>query len=285
MKRKLIGATVVCILTFAISCQKENPLTSTALNASSEDDMYTETLSMVQTPVSHNINANIGGYLEALPAHYANHRFKRYPVIIFLHGVGELGTGSESQLMELTNNSIPKLINKKTFPTNFRVNDTTFQFIVISPQFKAWPQPSDVNDMINYVIKNYRVDTTRMYLCGQSMGGGVVWDYAYTYGKRITGIVPICGASWPTTEKAESIADDNIAVWALHNQDDPTVPSWYTVDYVEYINDDKPAKVAKKTIWQTSGHDAWTKATDPNYKENGKNIYEWMLSHKKNPSK
>jgi hypothetical protein len=27
------------------------------------------------------------------------------------------------------------------------------------------------------------------------------------------------------------------------------------------------------------GHDAWTRATDPHYRENNKNIYEWMLSY------
>jgi len=280
MKRKIFGATLL-LITFAISCKKESPLTSSALTASSEDDMYTETLPMVQTAVQHSINANTGGYLEALPAHYADHRWKHYPVIIFLGGIGDLGNGTVSNLQELTGNSIPKLIDKQTFPTNFTVHDTTFQFVVISPQFAAWPQSSDINDVINYVVKNYRVDTTRLYICGQSMGGGAAWDYAWSYGKRITALVPICGASWPTTEKGEYIAEDNIAVWAFHNQDDPTVPSWYTEDYVQYINGDRPLIKAKKTIWQTGGHDAWTKATDPTYEENGQNIYEWMLSYKK----
>jgi hypothetical protein len=35
---------------------------------------------------------------------------------------------------------------------------------------------------------------------------------------------------------------------------------------------------ARLTIFQAGGHDAWTTATDPDYRERGKNIYEWMLA-------
>ena len=50
------------------------PSDSTAITASDESDMYTETLPMVQKPASRKqLMSNIGGYLEALPAHYADH--------------------------------------------------------------------------------------------------------------------------------------------------------------------------------------------------------------------
>lgn len=281
MKNRILTTTVLFIVLLATSCQKDSPLVSNVVTASDQSDMYTETGLMVQTPVTQNVNANIGGYLEALPAHYADHRGKHYPLIIFLHGQGDMGTGSVSDLQRVTDNAIPKLIAKGTFPSNFIVGDTTFQFIVLSPQFKAWPQPADVNAMIDYAEKTYRVRTSRVYVCGLSMGGGGTWDYAWNLGKRVTAIVPISGASWPTPEKGQDIANDNIATWAFHNNNDPTVPSWYSVDYVNYINDYKPITKAKLTLFNASSHDAWTKATDPTYKENGQNIYEWMLNFQK----
>jgi len=283
MKNKILLATVVCAVAFFSSCQKENASSpvSTAVTDSDESDMYTETLPMVQKPVSRTINSNIGGYLEALPAHYADHPLKRYALIIFMHGQGEMGTGSVSDLNKITDNAIPKLIADKTFPQNFIVNDTTFQFIVISPQFKAWPQPLDVNNMINYAINNYRINRNRIYVCGLSMGGGGTWDYTWTEGQGVAAIVPIAGASWPTTQKAQYIAQDSVAVWAFHNTGDPTVPSWYSEDYVQYINEANPYIPARLTEFNSTSHNAWTTATDPNYKENGKNIYEWMLTYKK----
>jgi predicted peptidase len=281
MKTKILIATAIVATVFFNSCTKENLTSATAINASSVEDSYTETGLTVQKPITHSVDANIGGYLEALPAHYNDHPKKHYPLIIFLHGQGQLGNGSQSSLPSVANNAIPKLIADKTFPKNFSVNNVTFQFIVLSPQFKAWPQPSDINDMIDYAIRKYRIDITRIYVCGLSMGGGGDWDYSWNYGNRVTAVVPISGASWPTTEKGAAIAKDDLAVWAFHNSNDPTVPSWYSKDYVKYINDSKPDIKAKLTIFQASGHNAWTKATDPKYRENGMNIYQWMLSYRK----
>jgi len=282
MKRKILIATAIVASVFFNSCTKENLTPASAVSASGTNvDSYIETGLPVQKAITQKIDANIGGYLQALPAHYNDHPNKHYPLIIFLHGQGQLGDGSQTSLPKVANNAIPKLIADKAFPKNFSVNGVTYQFIVLSPQFKAWPQPSDINDMINYAINHYRIDVTRIYVCGLSMGGGGDWDYSWNYGKRVTAVVPIAGASWPTPEKGTAIAGDDLAVWAFHNNDDPTVPSWYSKDYVKYINAASPKIKAMLTIFQASGHNAWTKATDPNYKENNMNIYQWMLSHQK----
>ena len=279
MKKNIVIAMAISAFVFN-SCKKDN-VTIPVMSASVESSIYTETGLPVQTPVTYSVNSNIGGYLEALPAHYVNHPGMHYPVIIFLHGQGELGNGSQSSLPIVADNSIPHLLATQTFPANISSGGKNFQFIVLSPQFKAWPQPSDVTDMLNYAIKKYRIDTTRLYLAGLSMGGGDVWDYAWNLGRRITAIVPMAGASYPTQYKGQQIALDKVAVWAFQNNDDPTVPPYYSTDYVQYINSSTPTIPAKLTLWPSGGHDCWTKASDPAYTENGMNIYQWMLSYKK----
>lgn len=280
MKNSFLTAATLFVVVLATSCKKDD-LTSVPVSASSTAESYVETSLPVQKLITHTVDANIGGYLEALPAHYADHPLMKYPLIIFLHGIGEVGDGSQASLPIVTDNSIPHLLATQTFPANFTVNGFTRQFIVLSPQFKVWPGPSDVNDMLNYAIKKYQLDYERLYVVGLSMGGGVTWDYGWNYGKRITAIVPMAGASWPTTEKAQAIVQDTVAVWAFHNNNDPTVPSWYSTDWVQYINSYNPFIPAKLTVFQSSSHDCWTQASDPNYRENGMNIYEWMLSYKK----
>ncbi len=283
MKTKTLIATAIVAVVLFNACKKENltPVT-TAVTDSNVDDAYTETGLTVQKAITYPVDANTGGYLEALPAHYADHPVKRYPLIIFLNGIGELGNGSQSSLPVVADNAIPKLIAAQSFPSNFTVNGRDFQFIVLSPQFVSWPVAANVTDMINYARKTYRIDPARIYICGLSMGGGVTWDYASgTTNPPVAAIVPISGASWPTTDKGQAIATTNMAVWSFQNNDDGTVPSWYSIDYVQYINEYNPEVKAKLTLWPTGGHDAWTKATDPNYRENGQNIYEWMLSYHK----
>lgn len=271
------------------SCKKDiksSQTNSTSLSANETIARdYAETLPPVQLPVTVNINSNIGGYLEALPADYALHPNKKYPLILFIHGMAERGNGTTAELLkEVTQNSIPHLISIGTFPANFVSNNHNYSFIVISPQFKEWAQPSDINTMLNYVINKYRIDTTMIYLTGDSMGGGATWETAWSaYGKRFAAILPMAGASYPTPQKGQMIAAAKIAVWAFHNNTDPTVPAWYSIDYIQYINDYSPVKPAKLTLYPSGGHNCWTKATDPNYRENGKNIYEWMLGFSRLP--
>ncbi|MBS1567069.1 MAG: hypothetical protein JST39_21990, partial [Bacteroidetes bacterium] len=52
-------------------------------------------------------------------------------------------------------------------------------------------------------------------------------------------------------------------------------------NFIAWINAANPKVAPKRTIFTSNLHDAWTKAQDPNYKENGMNVYEWMLQYAK----
>jgi poly(3-hydroxybutyrate) depolymerase len=264
---------ILCLsFTLALaSCKKDNDNDISA-------NIVPETSPAIQTAVSTDVNANIGGFYQALPARYDS-TSKKYPLLVFLHGVGELGNGT-SDLPKVLNNAVPRLLNQKTFPPQFTVGTNSFSFVVISPQFKQWPVPTDVNAMVDYAVAHYRVDPTRIYVSGLSMGGGNTWDYAIAYPNRIAAIVPISGASWPTQAQCGNIANAGLPVWAFHNDDDATVGSGTTKMIVGYINSFNPVIPANMTIWPTGGHDAWTKATNPATMEcNGKNMYQWMLQY------
>lgn len=225
------------------------------------------------------------GYYEYLPAGY-NTGSQKYPLLIFFHGAGEKGNGSEAELPRVLSNGTPKQINSGIFPKTFTVNGNTYSFIVLAPQITDGAYPFDVNNIINYAISHYRVDTSRIYLTGLSMGGGLVWDYPgdnIGFALRVTAIVPVCGAAWPSPYKYQDIALGNVAVWATHNRGDGTVPAQWTIDFVNGMNSQKPPPkpLAKMTIFEANSHDAWTKTYDLNFKENGLNVYEWMLQYQK----
>jgi predicted peptidase len=109
------------------------------------------------------------------------------------------------------------------------------------------------------------------------MGGGATWRTAAYYGDELAAIVPICGAEWADSTEAKKIARADIPIWAFHNRDDSAVTVNSTRRYVNIINAQHPEITPRMTLWDIGGHDAWTKATDPAYKEDNKNIYEWML--------
>ncbi|MEX6691101.1 dienelactone hydrolase family protein [Danxiaibacter flavus] len=232
------------------------------------------------------INSNIGGYAEILPKYYYNERnkAKRYPLIVFLHGWGQRGNGT-TDLYKLEWYAIPQYVVNKKFPGRFNADGKLLSFVIICPQNDGWPSPNDVNATINFCVKKYKIDTSRIYLCGMSMGGGNAWDYTTIYRNKLAAIVPICGASDVNSGKALSLAKSKTGIWAFHNSTDPVVQVAKTKNYVSSIVKYHPIIYPKATIWargsEEDQHDAWTKATNPEYRESGKNIYEWMLQFRR----
>ncbi len=230
---------------------------------------------------------NLTGYYQALPVDYDANPQKAYPLLIFVHGVGELAGANTKNLQSVVlKNGVPKLIEQGKFPTSFKVKGQDYSFIVITPQFKVWPGAGDIHRLVAYLQKQLRIDASRLYVTGISMGGGVVWgaiSEVPSKAKQYAASVIVCGAYDPVPypQLQKTIADNNTPVWALHNSNDPTVPVTYSQTWVKNINAEIPAPnpAAKLTIFNAAIHDAWTKSYDPAFQENGMNVYEWMLQY------
>ncbi|HVB03342.1 MAG TPA: GDSL-type esterase/lipase family protein, partial [Chitinophagaceae bacterium] len=235
----------------------------------------------LSTPID---NGNVRGYYETLPANYSTGS-GTYPLIIFMHGMGQLGTGDSTDLPLVWNYtySLPSYIHDGLFNNNFTVKGSNYSFIILMPQFKNWTGGTDVENMINYAKANFRVDPTRIYVVGFSMGGGASWFYASTsaYKHQTAAMVSIAGALAPTVSMANVIASANLPVWAFHDSLDNVVPLSWSQGWVNDINTYVPAPnpLARLTIFDSTGHEGWTKACNPAYTVNNQNIYQWLLSY------
>jgi hypothetical protein len=240
----------------------------------------------VQTARHISTSANSGGFYEYLPAGY-NTGSQTYPLIVYLEGIGELGNGT-TDLPLMLHNGPPFLINGGRFPETFTAGGRTFSFIVISPQFINFAQPSDIDAVVTYALKNYRVDASRIYIVGISLGGGSVWGYAsqiqFFPPHKIAAIIPVAGAASIDAAGGQRIANAGIAVYATHNSGDPTVPVATTVNNIaEILKANPPDPITPiDTIFNVSGHDAWSKTFDPSFTNpriGSLNAYQWMLTH------
>ncbi|HTN05783.1 PKD domain-containing protein [Agriterribacter sp.] len=243
-----------------------------------------------QKAVNAKIDSYVNGYYESLPVDYASSTTKKYPLLIFIHGVGEIGDGT-SQLSLVLRHGPPKLLNAGTFPASFTVGGENFSFIVISPQLtdnNYTASPTIINDIINYCKQKYRVDEQRIYLTGLSMGGTMTWRFggnSKTNADKIAASLVVCGGISNSSTTISNIGNSKLPVWATVNSGDPVMSATTTTAAIAAINAFVPTPPkALLSVFPVSGHDAWTKTYDPNFKQDGLNVYEWMLSYKRGTS-
>lgn len=180
----------------------------------------------------------------------------KWPVMVFLHGLGERGDDLERLSVS---GPLKELKDGRSLP-----------FVVVAPQCpdNEWWNSRKLNDMLDEVVKRTDIDTSRIYLTGLSMGGFGSWAWAVDRPDRFAAVAPICGGGDPLD--VERIKD--LSIWVFHGDKDTTVlpdESYQMVDALRKVH----ARV-RFTLYPTAGHDSWTE-TYANAK-----LYEWMLAQR-----
>ncbi|SCC09999.1 hypothetical protein GA0116948_103244 [Chitinophaga costaii] len=196
---------------------------------------------------------NMKQYLQYIPAGYNEKKTYKWPIVFFLHGTGEIGNDANV----LRNVGLPKVSAGK-------------QFIIIAPQCTAnWWNLDALQTFYLSMIKQYHIDSSRIYLTGLSMGGMQTWDWAIDKPAQFAAIVPISANG--DTSKVKVLK--NLPVWVFHNADDPTVSVWGDRLMVDALKN--AGGNVKYTENATGGHDAWDKAYAM------PELYTWLLAQKK----
>lgn len=97
---------------------------------------------------------------------------------------------------------------------------------VLAPQCPStkvgWKDPVEKSlmDLIGDLTKHLPIDPNRIYLIGQSMGGGGAWRLAGTHPETFAAVVPICG--WGSVDQAEKLK--SVPIWAFHGDQDDRIP-------------------------------------------------------------
>ncbi len=221
------------------------------------------------------------GYLEYLPPGY-NDNSDLYPVIIFLHGQGERGNGSPSDLEKVKRHGPPKHI-KNGHNMCFEYNGVEECFIVLSPQISGYNfWAPDVMTFIETAVGNYRIDPERIHLMGISMGGIGVWRVAYSDENEDNIFAALSVAPGKGEyDDACKVAEDKIAVWAFHGtNDNSSMPIYAGRRPIEGMIacDADPAPIF--TVYEGVGHNSWDRAYRTDNSLHTPNIYQWFLAQR-----
>lgn len=147
-----------------------------------------------------------------------------YPLIIWIHGMGESGLDGNNRTQLLGNQGGIAFVD----------NDYIGEAYVVAPQCPTfWMTFEDEEtkksiyvdqmvSLIKQVIKeNPDIDPKRIYIGGCSMGGYMTWQTIIAAPELFAAAFPICAAYTPTDEDIEKVKD--IPIWLVHSTDDETV--------------------------------------------------------------
>jgi predicted peptidase len=186
--------------------------------------------------------------------------FRKYPLIIFLHGSGERGSDNEAQLKWGVTNFAsdenmarhPAFVVAPQCPenvswSNFSRSDMKLQTAPTKPM-------ALLIGLIHQMIKTMPIDSNRIYITGLSMGGYGTYDAIERYPRLFAAAVPVCGAG--DTTKASSIA--HIPIWIFHGAEDPAVNPIYSLYMLQALT--RAGAHPGFTQYPETGHFSWLAA-------------------------
>lgn len=256
----LFSFSLLASISILASCSKNMPLTPQQLSVQAASptlsfNFTAQTLG--QSAQTINIpGGNINQYLAYVPYAYNKQPTTKWPVIIFLHGLGEIGTNINA----IKSHGLPKYLD----------NEQRMPALVFSPQCNGggWWNTATLEKFLKQVMTKYNVDPKRVYLTGLSMGGIETWAWAIQDPQSFAAIIPVSANGDPS-----AVGDlKNIPTWVFHGDQDGTVAYSGDVAMVNALKADG-GNVQFTTI-KGGYHDIWDAVyTNPA-------LYDWMLKNK-----
>lgn len=228
-------------------------------------------------------NGTFIGFYQYTPYDYNPNLQPKYPLMIFLHGIGERGNGT-TELSTVLGNGTPKNINEG-HTMRFFWNGKWETFLVLIPQLSrsyGWWQNFYVDEMIKYAKANLNIDPNRITLTGLSLGGGGTWAWsgASLANAQQLNAIGVCCGTCPNINLS-NLTNANLPVWAFHATDDGSVGAGCTTSTIGGIEALNPAVKPYMTIWPDGNHWIWGRVYDTEYNWQNPNIYEWFLAQNK----
>jgi predicted peptidase len=199
-------------------------------------------------------------YQVRVPAGYDGS--KELPLILFLHGSGEQGDDGKKQ-------------SSVGLGPAIEMNPTAWApYIVVLPQKPkmrgGWMEHEKLMlGVVEKTKKEYKIDASRLYLTGLSMGGYGSWMLAAKHPEMWAAVAPICGGGNP----ADAAKLKDLPIWAFHGDQDKAVPVKKSEEMVEALK--AAGGQPKLTVYPGVGHNSWDKA----YRD--EKLWDWFLQHRR----
>lgn len=220
---------------------------------------------------------------------------KTYPLVLFMHGKGERGDENQRQLIhggklfaaesfrqrypayvlapQCPSGTEPGTLSKKKDVAPGTEADRVWTRLLErlkTPTIDLSQEPTiqlaAVQALVEKMRKELPIDSTRIYVCGLSMGGYATWELAARDPDLWAAAIPICGAGDPSHAGRLT----RLPIWALHGGADTVIPVERSREMVRAINAAGGQVVF--TEYPGVGHNSWTPTLD------SRHVWDWMFS-------
>lgn len=220
------------------------------------------TVSIFHHTEAQNIDKKVRyNYLTFLPENYDSLSSELLPVIFYLHGRSVSGT----DINRIKRYGLPYFLDK----------GKKLDFIVVAPQCpwgKNWASENWFDTIYAEISEQHRIDPSRVYLTGMSLGGFGTWELANRYPHIFAAIAPLCGGA--KDEWAENLT--HLPIWVFHGAKDKLVSVVRSDRMVEALKAHEAPVVYSRLAGK--GHDIHRVYNDDN-------LYEWFKSFTRRPVK
>ncbi|MEO7962433.1 MAG: PHB depolymerase family esterase [Gemmatimonadaceae bacterium] len=206
----------------------------------------------------------------------------KLPLVLYLHGSGGLGNDNAKQM------GLGNIFGTRVWA--LPENQKSFPCYVLAPQtdrgWMRYAEPSAGDsvarlapglgdgarvafEIVDALRKEFDIDERRIYITGQSMGGGGAWHMTAHRPRFFAAAVTCCGSA--TSESA--VLSAATPLWNFHGDADRTVPVAVSRDRIEAQR--KAGGHPLQTEYAGVGHNVWEWA----YTESA--LVKWMFSKRR----
>ncbi|SDJ07451.1 carboxylesterase family protein [Chryseobacterium jejuense] len=190
---------------------------------------------------------------------YPKNSKENVPLIVFLHGSGERGNNLE--------------LVKAHSPFTYK-NLIKEPVAILAPQCPtdSWWDTVSVYNLIKEIQKKHKIDASRIYLTGLSMGGWGTLKLAMEHPEMFAAVASVCAPTDQVmTANIQQFKDLNMKIF--HGGMDDIVLPENAFKFYQKLHPVNPT--AELVIFPNDNHNSW----DSTY--SNPKLYEWMLSKKK----
>ena len=210
------------------------------------------------------------------------------PVVVFLHGKGELGYDGRK----------PTLVG---LGPHLRANADTFPAIAVFPQAPDNTQwTGEVSQIallaLDATLLEFDAEPDRVYLTGLSMGALGTWLIGLEHPGRFAALVPVCNSllarsapkeldagadgsphvAWdPLLSAAPKLRD--MPIWIFHGGQDDVVPPLHARRMFEILKSEKAVNV-RYTEFPHANHNCWDSAY-----AGTSELWPWLFAQQRSP--